>query len=56
MAPGQHALLSRLKAGFQSVPVRVDFLMLVSESVSESVTARQAKKRAIWRFWIVSSN
>ena len=45
-------MFSWLKAGFQSVPVRVDFLMFVSDSV----TARQAKKRAIWRFWIVSSN
>ena len=31
-------LLSRLKAGFQSVPMRVDFLMLVSQSVSHHHT------------------
>ncbi len=35
-------LLSRLKAGFQSVPVRVDFLMLVSEALSDSTPNEKA--------------
>ena len=33
--------LSRLKAGFQSVPVRVDFLMLVSD-VTDSTSGEKA--------------